>query len=330
MPDPNQVDELRSKSIDDWNQWRMQVPPWEVNLHDADLRGFDLRGANLGEVGLRSTDFEGANLECADLHGSDLTGANLSDANLQKAGFKGASISNAAFRNSDLTKANLSGSCLDGCDFMNSILTAADLSGAKLRFIESKSSILPWLGILCRKNTAPSAVNIVLDANPITGLQLSQKSRIPYFVLLREYSGSRSFVILCFSAIAILPHALSALTWRIAGRLERILAPQAGISLDFVEVPIWKVVSGWTESPYAFVLTVFLFLYNLARAAVTIRVGDLRAEQERTGISPSKGDYWYLWRLHRYFLAWSFWISIGIAAWKIVRLLFVETVSLPM
>ena len=61
-----------------------------ANLHEADLRGADLREADLSEADLRwadlrEADLSGANLRWADLSGADLSGANLSGAHLSGA-----------------------------------------------------------------------------------------------------------------------------------------------------------------------------------------------------------------------------------------------------
>jgi len=52
---------------------------------DYDLRGADLRGANLTDADLRGADLRGANLRGANLRGADLRGANLTDADLRGA-----------------------------------------------------------------------------------------------------------------------------------------------------------------------------------------------------------------------------------------------------
>jgi uncharacterized protein YjbI with pentapeptide repeats len=56
-----------------------------ADLRDADLRGADLRGAYLSDADLRGADLQGANLSRADLSGADLRGAYLGRANLFEA-----------------------------------------------------------------------------------------------------------------------------------------------------------------------------------------------------------------------------------------------------
>ena len=68
-----------------------------ANLSDADLRGADLSFANLSNANLRDADLRGANLSCANLsfanlRDADLRGANLSCANLSFANLSCASM----------------------------------------------------------------------------------------------------------------------------------------------------------------------------------------------------------------------------------------------
>jgi len=67
------------------------------NLCGANLRGADLRGADLCGANLRGADLRGANLRGADLRDADLRGANLRDADLC-----GADLRDADLRGADL------------------------------------------------------------------------------------------------------------------------------------------------------------------------------------------------------------------------------------
>ncbi|MDR1563905.1 MAG: pentapeptide repeat-containing protein [Oscillospiraceae bacterium] len=69
----------------------------------ANLRGADLRGADLSY----------ANLRGADLRGADLRGADLSYADLRGADLRGADLSYADLRGADLSRADLRGAYLD-------------------------------------------------------------------------------------------------------------------------------------------------------------------------------------------------------------------------
>lgn len=85
------------------------------------LRGVNLRYADLTGADLREVDLTGANLREVDLTGADLTGANLTNANLKW----------SDLRNADLRNADLRGAYLIGAD-----LRGADLRGANLKYIK--------------------------------------------------------------------------------------------------------------------------------------------------------------------------------------------------
>ncbi|EKE9801559.1 pentapeptide repeat-containing protein [Salmonella enterica] len=89
----------------------------DANLFGANLRGADLRDANLCD----------ANLSGANLFGADLRDANLCDANLFGANLCDANLSGANLRDANLCDANLSGANLRGAN-----LFGADLRGANL------------------------------------------------------------------------------------------------------------------------------------------------------------------------------------------------------
>ena len=97
---------------------------FQANLINANLRGADLRGANLSEANLINADLRGANLSEANLINADLRGANLINANL-----RGANLINANLINADLRGADLRGADLSEANLIN-----ADLSNAKNMF----------------------------------------------------------------------------------------------------------------------------------------------------------------------------------------------------
>ncbi|ASC63625.1 hypothetical protein B9P52_04660 [Achromobacter denitrificans] len=78
-----------------------------ANLGDANLRGANLRGANLGDANLRGANLRGANLGDANLRGANLGGANLRGANLADANLGGANLGYANLGGADLGGANL-------------------------------------------------------------------------------------------------------------------------------------------------------------------------------------------------------------------------------
>ena len=96
--------------------WIMGDPKGEkADLGGADLRGLNLRCADLTRANLSGANLSGANLRCAVLIEADLTGVNLYKADLYKA---------------DLYKADLTGANLRKAYLYGAYLYGADLSGA--------------------------------------------------------------------------------------------------------------------------------------------------------------------------------------------------------
>ena len=77
-----------------------------ANLYGADLRGADLRGANLYGANLRGADLRGANLYGADLRGADLYGADGEKITLVEQGRCVLFVSPIGSRSSTLTAYN--------------------------------------------------------------------------------------------------------------------------------------------------------------------------------------------------------------------------------
>ncbi|EGB9707166.1 pentapeptide repeat-containing protein [Salmonella enterica] len=84
----------------------------------ADLRGADLRGANLCGADLRGANLCDANLRGADLCGANLCGADLCDANLRGADLYSADLYSADLRGANLRGANLYGANLPDLTFV--------------------------------------------------------------------------------------------------------------------------------------------------------------------------------------------------------------------
>lgn len=140
-----------------WNKWRREHPDVCPYLHEADLRGLDLRKADLSclrlqLVNLNKADLIGANLYRTDFYLANLMEARLDGANCVEAGFDlaymhfarcvgtdftGASFSSTRlvdvnFREAKLRGAYLENADLGGANFNFSKLNGADLSYAKL------------------------------------------------------------------------------------------------------------------------------------------------------------------------------------------------------
>lgn len=108
--------------------WREANPEQRL-----DLRGANLRGADLSRDYLRGANLHGADLRGTHLRGADLSGANLTGAYLIEANLVGADLSGAHLREANLRGANLRGANLSGAYLSGAYLVGADLSGADLR-----------------------------------------------------------------------------------------------------------------------------------------------------------------------------------------------------
>jgi hypothetical protein len=97
-----------------------------ANLKGTDLRWANLKGANLKRTYLGWADLKGANLKGADLRGTYLGWADLRWADLRWADLRGTDLSGADLREANLEGANLKGANLSGAD-----LKGADLRGAE-------------------------------------------------------------------------------------------------------------------------------------------------------------------------------------------------------
>jgi hypothetical protein len=88
----------------------------------ADLRGWEPRTGELGDLHLKNCDLREARLD-----GVDLRGANLSLSDL-----RGASLAGADLRGADLEGADFSGADLQGADLRDTFLSATKLVGARV------------------------------------------------------------------------------------------------------------------------------------------------------------------------------------------------------
>ncbi|EAY8395256.1 pentapeptide repeat-containing protein [Salmonella enterica] len=123
-----------SKILEEHKVWitSMRESGSRANLCDANLRGANLRGANLCDANLRGANLRGADLCDANLRGADLCDANLCDANLRGANLRGANLCDANLRGANLRGANLRGADLRGANLCDANLRGANLRGADL------------------------------------------------------------------------------------------------------------------------------------------------------------------------------------------------------
>jgi len=103
-----------------------------ANLNGADLREADLRGADLREADLRGTNLSNAELGAANLAGAFLSGANLSGANLAMADLTETDLKRVNLSHAHLGMANLRGANLKEADLSTSDMTGCILDGVNL------------------------------------------------------------------------------------------------------------------------------------------------------------------------------------------------------
>jgi uncharacterized protein YjbI with pentapeptide repeats len=113
-----------------------------VDLRYANLSGANLKNANLSGANLKNANLDGANLQNANLIGTILIYTNLSEANLDGVDLRNNVLTGTILADSNLTGANLNGVYLrstdltgvnlSGLDFSNKNLFAANLTGANL------------------------------------------------------------------------------------------------------------------------------------------------------------------------------------------------------
>jgi hypothetical protein len=119
------------EGIAEWN--RMRETREEIpDVRGADLREANLRGANLREAELYEANLYGADLREADFHGANLTGAILRGAKLHGANLTGAILIQANLFGAGLIEANLSGANLTAANLMEANLNGANLIATNL------------------------------------------------------------------------------------------------------------------------------------------------------------------------------------------------------
>lgn len=116
---------------------------WGANLSGANLRESNLSGANLAGAMLNGADMERAVVENADLRGasmhetglerSNLSGSDLRGVDLKVADLQYAVLANCNLERANFEGANLRGARLDGSNLNGTLMQEANLSTASLR-----------------------------------------------------------------------------------------------------------------------------------------------------------------------------------------------------
>jgi uncharacterized protein YjbI with pentapeptide repeats len=171
MPNPDHITQL-AKGVAFWNAW-CDENPVRVDLSEANLRGADLRNANLSGAYLNKADLNRANLTGADLGGAYLRRANLAEASLNGADLRTADLRGADFRRANLVEANLKGAELKGADLRRANLVEASLDGADLQGADLRKANLANANLDGADLQGASLVDAILNQANLRGVNLT-------------------------------------------------------------------------------------------------------------------------------------------------------------
>ncbi len=114
----------------------------EANLERANLKGANLERVNLERANLRWANLERVNLERANLERANLERANLERANLEQVNLERANLERAKLEGANLERANLQRANLGGANLQRANLRGANLRGANLRWAKLEEAKL--------------------------------------------------------------------------------------------------------------------------------------------------------------------------------------------
>ena len=304
---PQHVAELK-KGVEHWNEW-YRLEKEENPIFTADLTGLSLEMEETSgpELWDRSA-------YRADLTGVFLNGAQLNEAKLCRVKFNGAEL-----RGADLVGARMGGADFRGADICGADLTSADLRGTfgiQFDANQIRDVRLRWNCGSTWPNRSKWFPFVVWPMH------------FSWLVLQRAYSGSALIFNTILTVLFLAPYAVRAALWHSANRAQEA-AGQLGVrieqSLQGKEIPadvhaeidslkqmepggtdpgttyyLWQVLLGVDRGWWPPILAVAVLLYNGIRWHLTSRVSWMRDEQERSGTTPAKADYWRLFLVHRW------------------------------
>ncbi len=145
------------KFADMYSAFLVKADLRRANLQGADLRLVDLQKANLEGADLQKAylgkpNLQGANLRKANLQGATIWGANLQKADLRFANLQQADLSESDLQKANLVKANLQEANLVEANFKQADLELADLQKAKLEGTNFQQANLEWVNLQGAKN----------------------------------------------------------------------------------------------------------------------------------------------------------------------------------
>lgn len=109
------------------NDEKLDKVQWTVDLRGRDLRGAQLSGADLRKARMTGVDLRDANISDSQLDGADISNSNIKNASMQNSKLKSSNISNSYIKD-----ANISYSQLQGANIKNTRIISSDLSNSNL------------------------------------------------------------------------------------------------------------------------------------------------------------------------------------------------------
>ena len=130
-----------------------------IDLHDVDISGINIEGAQLASAMLR-----GVTLDNAQMSGANLTGATLDSASMANA-----TLTRATLDNAQMSGANLTGATLDSASMANAALTRATLDNAQMSGANLTGATLDSASMANANLTG-----IIMDKSTLKNAQLSR------------------------------------------------------------------------------------------------------------------------------------------------------------
>ncbi len=346
-------------------------------LGNAHLEGSDLRNAFLAGANLGGAHLDEANLSCAHLERTSLShahfaksmlvGSRLNWAFLVATHFEGADLSGAYLNHAYLFNAHLDHANLKHAHFDRANLEGASLVGANLNRAQ-----IAKVGNLERAVLDSANLRVFdyvpFDSNQIHRAYIPGDARDPWSILRRNYTGPWFFVHLILLIAFFTPYAAKAVYLSTVADVHEALENQAEVWSQDIEEYKWihtryedyrqrfeathqKTPAAWvligiTSSWWSFLMAMVIMAYNAVRAYLTLVVSSLRDQEERSQVTPSRGDYmgkrrlpfvgrfkWFeefrpmpsLHVLHR-FAEVVVWIAVGFTLWNTLYWVFTKEV----
>ncbi|MBK9188061.1 MAG: pentapeptide repeat-containing protein [Phycisphaerales bacterium] len=271
----------------------------DVDLHDAEFVLAKMTRIHLYTVRAKHSIFELADLsyakiirctfERACLAKTSLAHADLSGTNLRHALLHDANLRHATLKHADLTNVILDRSSMKYASLDHAILRDARLNKCVMTGASVKEAILVMADVR-------GVIGLRFDANRARVLRIEGNAPDPWFTLRRKYTGPMFFVHFGLLLAFVLPYAGKVLALTAADHAGRMLGQATdhlshSVPIVVEQVGAWRVLIGLDKGWLVPVLGAVLLVYNGLRALLTLRVGQLRDAEERSGITPTLVEY---------------------------------------